>query len=387
MKILKGAAHLFADAFGTICYFAEHGFVLTLEGLRRTGYRFDRRIYDEKLRILKVEDGEISQGRNKFVVFVIYCSGPLPPFTTSAIEAFSAAGYDVLAVLNLSPHDSALAYLRRRTRLIVQRANVGRDFGGYKDAISVLLARFGAPERLIIANDSIFYLERGLADMMTRLNGPEDFVGASEVFDHHYHVGSYLLSFSGRVVESAAFRAFWANYRPITTRRWAILKGEGRLTAALVEAGYPPKVLFKAEDLRKDLTVTSPEAFSELVKLLPIPSRNSFAKQFDDVRRQLEHAGGKPPASTVDTASPLIAAVIASNQMHTGGFLFHRFLDLPIIKRDIVFRELYELADVQRALSDLPHEIVEQVMGDLSARGTGAQLGAWSRLFYRHGAT
>jgi hypothetical protein len=386
MTYFRKAAHLIGEAVGTILFFAEHGFVLTLEGLRRIAYRFDRTVYDEELRILKVEDGELSHGRNKFVVFVIYCRGPLPSFTTSAIEAFATAGYDVMAVLNQPPDASAVTYLKRWSRLIIHRANIGRDFGGYKDGISVLLARIGAPDRLIIANDSIFYLKDGLAEMMAGLDGPEDFVGASEVFDHHYHVGSYLLSFSRKAVESEAFGTFWASYKPITTRRWAILKGEGRLTNVLVKAGFAPKVLFKAEDLRTHLMVSSPEAFSELVSLLPVPTRKSFAALFEGVLGQLQANDMRSESGAVDTASPLIEAVIASNQLHTGGFLFHRFRGLPIVKRDIVFRELYEPHEVRRALSDLPAEVLAIVVEDLSTRGTGAQLDYWNRLLYRHSA-
>jgi hypothetical protein len=383
MQLLTKILHLIGEAIGTALYFAEHGFVLTLEGLRRTLLRFDPRVYDEKRRILKVEDGLLTQGRNKFAIFVIYCTGPLPSFTRTAIEAFAAAGYDVIAVLNLPPHDSAAAYLRQWTRAIVHRDNVGRDFGGYKDAISVLFARFGVPERLIIANDSIFYLEQGLAEMMAGLDGPEDFVGASEVFDHHYHVGSYLLSFSRRAVESDAFLTFWQRYKPLTTRRWAILKGEGPLTATMIKAGYPPKVLFKAEDLRSDLDVATPDAFLDLVKLLPLPSRNNFAKTFETVLQQLRQNG---EGTRVDTATPIIEAVIASNQMHTGGFLFRKFMRLPIIKRDIVFRDLYDLGEVQESLSDLPQPMREDVVNDLSHRGGSAELDPWKRLLHRHSA-
>jgi len=384
MTPFKGAVNLVGEAIGTVLFFVEHGFVLTLEGIRRFVCRFDWRVYDEKLRILNVEDGELSHGRNKFVIFVIYCRVPLPPFTTSAIEAFAAAGYDVVAVLNLPPHDDAIAYLRQRTRLIVHRANVGRDFGGYKDAISVLRSRTGVIDRLIIANDSIFYLEDGLSEVMARLDGPADFIGASEVFDHHYHVGSYLLSFSRKVVESNAFKSFWESYKPLTTRRWAILKGEGRLSAALIKAGFQPDVLFRAEDLRPHLAVTKPAEFADLISLLPISSRRQFERKFEGVCKRLGAATATDGA--VDTASPIINAVTASNQMHTGGFLFRRFMRLPIIKRDIVFRELYELTEVRRALADLPPEALDEIMQDLSSRGTGAQLAAWSRMLYRHSA-
>jgi hypothetical protein len=88
----------------------------------------------------------------------------------------------------------------------------------------------------------------------------------------------------------------------------------------------------------------------------------------------------------VDTATPIIEAVIASNQMHTGGFLFRKFMRLPIIKRDIVFRDLYDLGEVQESLSDLPQPMREDVVNDLSHRGGSAELDPWKRLLHRHSA-
>jgi hypothetical protein len=144
-------------------------------------------------------------------------------------------------------------------------------------------------------------------------------------------------------------------------------------------------VLFKAEGLRRHLDASSPEAFSELTRLLPLHSRQSFAAKFENVALRLRNECGTADSS-IDTASPIIEAVIASNQMHTGGFLFREFMSLPIIKRDIVFRELYELSEVERALSDLPDDTLAHIMEDLSIRGSGPQLDAWRRLLYRHSA-
>ena len=361
----------------------EYSLVLAIEGVRRTIYLLDRRSFDQSRRILNIERGHAAHGGTKFVIFVIYTDGPLAGFLKPAFEGFSAAGYDIIAVLNKPCDASTHEYLRERTRLIIHRSNVGRDFGAYKDAISVLLSRLGVPERLIIANDSVFYLDGGLSDLIENLSGDDDFIGVSEVFDDQYHVGSYLLSFSRAAVASNAFQQFWEQYKPVSTRWWAILEGECGLTAALIKAGFAPRILFKAQDLRDHLHASSSEAFMDLVQLLPRQSRIEIADEIHKVLRALEARDEK---SLVDPASPIIEAISASNQMHAGGFFFRRYLKLPIIKRDIIFRDLYDLEEVRRALSDLPDNVLDEITDDLSKRGSGRALSFWKRLLYRHGA-
>jgi len=121
----------------------------------------------------------------------------------------------------------------------------------------------------------------------------------------------------------------------------------------------------------------------DLVQLLPRQSRIEYADEIHRISRALEARNEK---SLVDPASPIIEAISASNQMHAGGFFFRRYLKLPIIKRDIIFRDLYDLEEVRRALSDLPDNVLDEITDDLSKRGSGRALSFWKRLLYRHGA-
>lgn len=387
---LASLLEMFADglghAFHLARYYLEHVFVLIVEGINRAVQRLDPRLYFEALRVRSVIDGSNHKATKKFAIFLLYSSGPLPRFTLNLIESFKRSPFNLVIVSNKQLDESSSAHLLSRCSLLVERANVGRDFGGYKDGISVVLSRFPEVERLVIANDSVFFLEDGLDHIVAGLDGADAFIGVSEVHDHHYHIASFMMSFGRGVIQSPAFRRFWQRYLPISTRRWAIFKGEGDLTATLVEAGFRPHVLFQAEHLREHLTVRPPLEFSDLVELLPIGVRNEMSARFDKLAERLQRGPAGIRTMGNEIASIVIGAIMARNQMHAGGFLFHKYLGLPVIKRDIVYREICSLQEIPRILNTLDPIDLNEIMTDLRRREPASRLGPLRKVFYRHSA-
>src|SRR6185437_8365170 len=236
--------------------------------------------------------------------------------------------------------------LRRACCLMIERENVGSDFGGYKDAISIVSKRFGSIERLVIANDSVFYFREGLDKLIADLDGPQDFIGVSEVFDHHYHVASFLISFGPAVLRSEAFRNFWARFKPLGTRRWNIFRGEGALTAQLIEAGFKPHILFRAEPLRPHVRARNRAELDAALAMLPTRHRDKVIKRmrrtFTPQQLTAMRSGdGQFDAALSDRiADEIVGQIMQRNQMHAAGFLFRKNFNLPAIKRDIFYREI-----------------------------------------------
>lgn len=353
----------------------ERGIVVVWETLRRTISRLDYRLYSSGRRIRRLKEGLAPEPSKKVAVFVLFSSA-VPAFTLNFIKALNRGSYNIIIVANADIEEVAKTELMRHCCLLVERANVGRDFGGYKDGIGIALQRFPGVRRLVIANDSLFYLERGLDRLVAGLDGPQDFIGVSEVFEHHYHVASFLLSFGPGVLADPVFHRFWAGYRPITTRMWAILEGEGELTRVLVEAGHRPHVLFRAEALVPKLRALSAQEARDAVALFPTAVRPTLSAA--------AQANGAGPASG-EFAEAVFKEVMARNQMHTAGFAFMKFLGLPLIKRDIVFRELYSVEEVNRIMADFGEPLRAEIVADLAGRPSPSQFDPVRKLFYRHG--
>lgn len=393
--------------------------IIPIEFVMRLWYRLDPRIYAESLRIKRVTEGNSVRKTNRYVIFALYANAPLPSFTLNIIDAIEKSPLNLVIVSNARLDPYLRAELTDKCHLLIERTNLGRDFGAYKDGISALMRREGDIGRLILLNDSMFFFKRGLDKLVAALDGAQEFIGLTEVFEIHYHIQSFMLSFGPAVVRSSAFRKFWRKYRPISTRRWSIHKGEVALSRTLTKAGFRPYILYQAAQLIPHLRTRPIRDVLESVRLLPSVCRKPLYREFDaiiggenasvaefeaisqGVRSVVAPGtGGRlsnlpDMGAQLDTmdrwsfeifANKLIATIAQRNQAHVGGFLFMKYLGLPVIKRDIFYREVYSLEEIYRILSDFNEPLRDEAMSDLRRGGTAAHLRGFTWLLYSHGS-
>jgi hypothetical protein len=73
-------------------------------------------------------------------------------------------------------------------------------------------------------------------------------------------------------------------------------------------------------------------------------------------------------------------------QSHTGAFFFPKFVASPILKRDIVYRELFTIYEVERMLVELGwSEESRSITDEMRKRGTAAHHRGFKRRRYRLG--
>jgi Rhamnan synthesis protein F len=392
-----------------------------VEGILRVWYRLDPRLYSERLRIRSITEGNVAKKSDRYAILALYAMGTLPKFTANVIDAIDRSALNLVIVTNARLEDSTKTELLDQCHLLIERANLGRDFGAYKDAISIVLGRFKNIDRLILLNDSLFYFERGLNNLISRLNGPHEFIGLTEVFEFHYHVQSFALSFGSNVIRSKHFLRFWKKYRPISTRRWSIHKGEVSLTRRMTKAGFRPHIVFQAAELISRLSERPVREVLESLSLLPTYFRKKMYEEYDAILggdgnpeslaaieaisrgiRSFQTNREQPSSSILQRISEqaesmerwsfeifttkIVTTIAERNQMHTGGFYFMKYLGLSAIKRDIFYRGVYTLEEIHRILTSFNEPIRDEVMADLRRAGTAMHLKGFQRLLYRHGS-
>jgi lipopolysaccharide biosynthesis protein len=126
----------------------------------------------------------------------------------------------------------------------VQRANVGMDFGAYKDGIGTL-PRLDRLEALLLANDSVYGPFHDLGDVIGRMNLAEaDVWGITDSWERRFHLQSYFLLFGRRALSHEAFAQFWSRVRYVQAKSWVICHYEIGLTQHLVRGGLRCRALF-----------------------------------------------------------------------------------------------------------------------------------------------
>ncbi|MFO1088270.1 MAG: rhamnan synthesis F family protein [Hyphomicrobiales bacterium] len=242
---------------------------------------------------------------------------------------------NIAVVTNTSLPEITRRDILDNAQLFIEREDVGRDFGGYKDAIEILFARNERIDQLILANDSVYYLPNEARPLIERALTCRGFGAITESRQTRHHAQSFFLVFAPRVHESEAFRRFWRNYRPIHTRHYAIRKGEFGLTRTLTKAGFAVEAFYTVDQLADALAKLPDAELERLVDYLPLSNRRA-------VRSSIAR-GTLPLAAIIDE-------VRHRNPAHAAAFLFLRTTGFPVLKRNLYKKRKYQFQELQGIL-------------------------------------
>jgi hypothetical protein len=410
----------------------ELGFIIyPIEGVLRAWYHLNPRVYSERLRIRRITEGRIKQKSDRYVLFVVYAKRSIPVFIETMLRAIGRSRLNLVISTNALITEEQRDLLLDHCNILIERADLGRDFGGYRDGIRILQRRCNNIERLILLNDSLFYFENGLDALVRGLDGEHDVIGMTEVFEHHYHIGSYAISVSRAVLQNPRFQRYWKKYRPIPTRRWSIHKGEVGLTRMLMEAGFKPHILYHGAQLTSYMRSSNLHELMTAIHFLPNDFRNRLFEHLDQLRvaqtgwkllaidtlsksiRTLQRLDNPQMTNlrlantakllsisqlTTTTHSEreriardnfvdrIISTITTRNQIHVGGFLFVKYLSMPAFKRDIFYREVYGFADIDEILANIKEPMRPEIMADLRQKGSQSHFKGLAKILAKHGS-
>lgn len=321
-----------------------------------------------------------------FCVFHLYPVNGLSASVRRALETLHGLGVNTVAVSNLPPSPDDEAFLEKVAHTIIVRRNIGRDFGGYKTGVLHVLKQL-RPDRLVLANDSVFFMSKGLRQFFEELCGPHGYAGAAENHEFGYHVGSYALSFGSKVLTDPRFLQFWEDYRCSELRPRVIKNGEIALNRMVIrKIGVAPHVIFSLTRLASALSAAKTEELMVSASLMPhhFPYRQPLGLLHDRAATWFDISAA-PRAATGFSKSLNAAAAVAEmqpdqilkllsagyrtqieqtmldfvfrgSQIHWGALLFVKHLDCPIIKTDLVLRAVYGIGDLRAFEAEMTKE-------------------------------
>jgi hypothetical protein len=182
----------------------------------------------------------------RIAVFVHFDrQGMVHDFVLHYLAEIARAGFTTVFVSNAPRLDpESIDRLSPLCGAILQRANVGMDFGAYKDGIGTL-PRLDRLEALLLANDSVYGPFHDLGDVISRMNLAEaDVWGITDSWGPRFHLQSYFLLFGRRALSHEAFTQFWSRVRYVQAKSWVIGHYEIGLTRHLVRGGLRCRALF-----------------------------------------------------------------------------------------------------------------------------------------------
>lgn len=189
------------------------------------------------------------------------------------VDEMRRAGITPVIVSNLPLSSEDRDRLLQRSAWVMERPNIGYDFGGYRDAILTLQDSLTGLERLWILNDSTWMISQPVNwfEAARALNA--DFVGATS---HHglprahledfrsvrwhfdtgrekFHYGSYAWSIGPAILKDAGFIRFWKSLDIRNDKRRTVRRGEVGLTKWVLKHGFSHAATWEVDRLDTEL--------------------------------------------------------------------------------------------------------------------------------------
>jgi len=185
------------------------------------------------------------------IVFAHYADGDgFAAHVQHALAAYRGVASRLVVVSNSAR--SLPASLDSVVDTFVPRANVGYDFGAWRDGLATL--RSGDYDEVICVNDSVFGPLTDVASVFSdaRVAGAD--LWGMVLSDQNArrdaprvpHLQSWFLGFRKAVLESDAFAEFWRTCEPCDTKVQLIERYEIGLSASMAEAGFRVAGLYDA---------------------------------------------------------------------------------------------------------------------------------------------
>lgn len=331
------------------------------------------KVYDLiQSRKVKTSVGQVPLG-DKVAIYLVFPESGVQKSHSLALDYLRAKGYAPVVVSNVPLRDAECRDLLGQSALVIQRPNIGYDFGGYRDGIRAIMPVLPRLQQLVILNDSAWFPARPGADWIADAEAMDrDLVAATsnygfcradvEAFrdarwsfgtDHpNFHYCSFALLLGSRILRAPDFARFW-NHLPLTQNKTrTVRRGEIGFTRWTVRHGFSHGATHDPVDLDLRLEALNDKALREFVRTTVIFGDERLAA----VKRDLL------AAPRIDRPGMIGFVLTAVARLGAGYVLAND----NILNRGCAFLKKSPVW-LDRDASDLTVELVESIGGDLGA--------------------
>lgn len=319
--------------------------------------------------IISIEAGFREHENKYYALFLIYQPKGIPWYVKNALDSLNEAGINVIVIVNHGIDEKRLSTLRENSKTVIIRNNSGFDIGAFRDATIYLNSQEYEATRVIYLNDSIYFFQGGLTNLFSRLvTSNSDICAPFENWEIHYHIQSFCFAISGRIFRHSIFQNFWERYIPVNSRLWAINKGEVGLSRTMIPLAESIDIVYRPKNLRDHLSeIETLDSRMNLGRLIPMPIRSQSSELCSLTQPEVPQF--------------FISKIGGGSQIHTGGFLYRKYNQCPLIKRDLLYRGQFTIDEIEEALIETGHENhLDEIMTDFRKKGRASQLPIIKRL-------
>jgi hypothetical protein len=250
-----------------------------------------RRWYDlVTARAIRRTLGNVSMG-TEAGVYLIFPANGIQDSHLTMLREMLREGVTPIVVSNLPLSEVDRKTLQAYAARIIERPNVGYDFGGYRDGIVDLSPDFGQLNRLWLLNDSIWLVPQPTSWFEEARALDKDFVAATSNYamprvdpqnfrkivwnydtNHkNFHYASYALGFNATILQDVAFMQFWRTLNISNDKTRTVRRGEIGLSQWVIRHGFSHGATHEVNELDQELQRCNDEEIDQIARELVIP--------------------------------------------------------------------------------------------------------------------
>lgn len=327
---------------------------------------YDRR----KHRLTRTTGGQITAGPEIGIYLIFPAQGLLPSHLTM-LSAMLRQGISPVVISNLPLTDADRATLAATAFRVIERPNIGYDFGGYRDGILSIAPLLPDLRCLWVMNDSAWLVDdSGGWFAQARATG-NDFTGCVSNFGIHkvdmqdharitwqfdpsnrrFHYVSSSWRIGSRILQDPAFLRFWTRLQIRDSKQLTVRRGEVGFSQWVLRHGYSHSATHEIADLPQRLAALSDSALDEVTRhLLMIDPVQQPAKDAVLALDPAATTGREARITLCLAATARFGLVIAMPY-----FLLHH-ATLPFFKKSVFKSSADTVALALKIMQDLPRD-------------------------------
>lgn len=223
--------------------------------VRRTAGIIRRIRYDaSRPKLVRVTEGAQHPGR-EVAVLLIYQPQAVPESIYFTLSYLTQQGISPVVVSNLPLTSGDRDRLAANSWLVIERPNVGYDFGGYREGILTVFERGVQPEALYVLNDSVWFPLADDSKVIEKSRAASEDIFGFQI-DYWKNRGklkfvhSYFYRFSERIVANREFGKYWQEMTLLENKRDVIEGHEIKLTYHFLRKGFSAGGINDRENLK-----------------------------------------------------------------------------------------------------------------------------------------
>ncbi len=321
------------------------------------------------------------------------------------LAAIRAAGISPVVVSNLPLSDADRTALGGAAYRIIERPNIGYDFGGYRDAMLEIADLLPDLRRVWLLNDSVWLMPTtaNWFDQARALG--KDFTAPTSSFsilrktvfgarrfdvadcrsirwvhspaNPNFHYASYALSIGPAILQNPAFMADWRKLDIRNDKKQTVRRGEIGLSQWVLKHGFSHGATHEIDRLDQELALLPDDLLRQTAEELVV-FRNTRAAE---VKQRVLASDPAQPAARADMIGMILTIVARQSSAYALAIYNHRHNGFPFLKKSPLWLSAEGPDRILRYLATLDDPVGAVVAQEAEAicvarsAGSGAKTG------------